>query len=234
MKNLFYALTVILFVSSCSQVSPSGEITTKDVQILEFENLDLKGKFKVFYVQNPKNAVSVETYPNIFENLDIQVKGKTLSIKEKRETQGVDFYNITLYGSKNISYIKISDSAEMNISSQLMVDHFNLDMRDHAKFIGSVLSNKANIKMAQKTRLNMLGKTLDAQISLQDTASIIAPYWYINNLQISSKNGTFAEMYADETLSGEVANTSQLIYYGEPSKKITQKDRAKIENKKLK
>ena len=59
MKNLFYALTVILFVSSCSQVSPSGEITTKDVQIQEFENLDLKGKFKVFYVKNPKNAVSV-------------------------------------------------------------------------------------------------------------------------------------------------------------------------------
>ena len=59
-----------MVISSCTKVSPSGEITTKDVQVQEFENLDLKGKFKVFYVQNPKNSVSVETYPNIFEKKD--------------------------------------------------------------------------------------------------------------------------------------------------------------------
>ena len=225
MRNFLYSFTFLLVISSCTKVSPSGEITTKDVQVQEFENLDLKGKFKVFYVQNPKNSVSVETYPNIFENLSIEVKGKTLVIKEKRETEGVDFYNITLYGKKNISHIKISDSAEMNISSQLMVDHFTLDMKDNSKFIGSVLSNKADIKMSQKTRLNLLGKTLDAKISIQDTASIIAPYWYINNLQISSKNGNFTEVSVEETLNGEIGNTSQLVYYGEPSKKITQKDR---------
>ena len=73
MRNFLYSFTFLLVISSCTKVSPSGEITTKDVQVQEFENLDLKGKFKVFYVQNPKNSVSVETYPNIFENLSIEV-----------------------------------------------------------------------------------------------------------------------------------------------------------------
>ncbi|WP_447248645.1 hypothetical protein, partial [Klebsiella pneumoniae] len=64
-----------------------------------------------------------------------------------------------------------------------------------------------------------------------DTASIISPYWYINNLNITSKNGNYSEFSVDDELNGSIGNTSELVYYGNPQKKIKVQDKAKLEQK---
>ena len=96
MKNLFFLL-LIFSVISCGKISPKGNIESKDIPVEEFVNLNLQGKFRLFYIHSDKNFVNVETYPNIINNLKIDVKDKTLNIEEKRETQPVDYYNITIY-----------------------------------------------------------------------------------------------------------------------------------------
>lgn len=218
---------------SCGKVSPKGDIQSKDVELAEFSKLDLKGKFRVFYVQSPHNFVNVETYPNFFNNLNIEVKDKNLSITEKRETDKVDFYNITIYGKNPFDVIKIADSVELNISSQMKVENFALHLKDNAKFIGSVISEKSVIDMANKSRANLLGKTALAKISIRDTASIISPYWYIKDLEIESQNGNYAELNVDEEIKGKIGNTSKLVYYGNPSKKLKVTEKATLENKKI-
>ena len=96
MKNILYTFLFVSLVS-CGKVSPKGNIERKNVDVSEFVNLDLEGKFRVFYARGPKNFMEIETYPNVADNLDVDVDDKTLSIKEKRGTKGVDFYNITIY-----------------------------------------------------------------------------------------------------------------------------------------
>jgi len=232
MKNLFY-LFLIFTAISCGKVKPKGEIKSKDVELAEFSKLNLKGKFRVFYVQSPHNFVNVETYPNVFENLHIEIKDKHLYITENNETEKVDFYNITIYGKNAFDDIKIADSVELNISSQMKVENFSLNLKDNAKFIGSVISEKSEIEMANKSRANLLGKTTLAKLNIKDTASIISPYWYIKDLEIESQNGNYAELNVDEEIKGKIGNTSKLIYYGNPSKKLKVTEKATIENKKI-
>ncbi|MCD9855654.1 DUF2807 domain-containing protein [Epilithonimonas sp. JDS] len=232
MKNLFYLILIFTAVS-CGKVKPKGEIQSKDVELAEFSKLNLKGKFRVFYVQSPHNFVNVETYPNVFENLKIEVKDKNLSITEKSATDKVDFYNITIYGKNPFDDIKIADSVELNISSQMKVENFSLHLKDNAKFIGSVISEKSTIEMLNKGRANLLGKTTLAKLNIRDTASIISPYWYIKDLEIESQNGNYAELNVDEEIKGKIGNTSKLIYYGNPSKKLKVTEKATIENKKI-
>ncbi|QCX52458.1 GIN domain-containing protein [Elizabethkingia sp. JS20170427COW] len=231
MKKIGYAF-LILGLISCGKVKPSGDIDVKDVNIQEYKDLNLKGKFKIFYVNNPKNFVSVETYPNVYDNLDIKVKNNTLYIAEKRPTQGVDFYNITLYTHQHLENIVMADSTDMTISSQMTTPNFSLVLKDNAKFSGSILANKAKIDMDKKTRANVLGSTLDATIAIRDTASIIAPFWYIENLKLTSKNGNYTEVSVAKNLEGSIANTSQLVYYGTPEKNLKVTEQAKVEQKK--
>lgn len=231
-KQILSILSFSLLVS-CGKVAPKGNIVNKEVKIEDFNNMDLKGKFRIFFVQGPRNFVSIETYNNVFDNLDIDVKDKTLSIKENRPTKGVDFYNITVYSKYNPQAVAISDSVEMNISSAIKVDQFKLDLKNNAKFIGWVNSRKADVSMVNKSRANFQGFTKNATMKISDTASIIAPYWMVDNMNLDSKNGNYAEINVKDSLKGNVENTAKLVYYNDPIRAFKIAKTAKVENRKL-
>lgn len=232
MKNIFYAVAVLTLVS-CGKISPKGKIETKDIDVSEFVNLDLEGKFRVFYARGTKNFVEIETYPNVANNLDVDVKDKTLFIKESRGTKGVDFYNVTIYSKYNLEKVSISDSVEMNISSEIKTDNFRLNLKNNATFMGSVNTRRAEVDMQNTSRANFLGLTKDAVIKISDTASLIAPYWKITNLKIDSKNGNYAEVNVKDSLKGQIQNTAKFVYYNDPIRAFKIDKTTKVENKKL-
>lgn len=232
MKKIVPLLSIVAIVS-CGKISPKGNLEKKEIDVEEFVNLDLEGKFRVFYARGPKNFVEVETYPNIAGNLDIDVDDKTLSIKESRKTKDVDFYNITIYSKYNLEKISISDSVEMNISSEIKTDNFKLNLKNYATFMGSLNTRRAEIDMQNRSRANFLGETKDAVIKISDTASLIAPYWKIVNLNVDSQNGNYAEVNVKDTLKGTVKNTAKFVYYNDPIRAFKVDKTTRVENKKL-
>ena len=232
MKKIFYIISFLALVS-CGKISPKGNLEKKDIDVEEFVNLDLEGKFRVFYARGPKNFVEIETYPNIADNLDIDVDEKTLSIKESRGTKGVDFYNVTIYSKYNLEKVSLSDSVEMNISSEIKTDNFRLNLKNNATFMGSVNTRRAEVEMLNRSRANFLGETKDAVIKISDTASLIAPYWKIVNLNIDSKNGNYAEVNVKDSLKGSIQNTAKFLYYNDPIRAFKVDKTTKVENKKL-
>ncbi|MDQ0064620.1 GIN domain-containing protein [Chryseobacterium lathyri] len=232
MKKIWYASLLVVAVS-CGKVSPKGNIERKNVEVSEFVNLDLEGKFRVFYARGAKNFVEIETYPNVASNLDVDVKDKTLVIKEKRGTKGVDFYNVTIYSKYNLEKVSVADSVEMNISSEIKTDNFRLNLKNYATFMGSVNTRRAEVEMQNRSRANFLGLTKNAVIKISDTASLIAPYWKIENLNIDSKNGNYAEVNVKDSLKGHVQNTAKFIYYNNPIRAFKIDKTTRVENKKL-
>ena len=232
MKNIFY-LFVFLILISCGKISPKGKIENKDIKVEDFTNLNLQGKFRAFYIKSDSSFVNVETYKNITDNLNISVKDKTLSVTEKRAIKGVDFYNITIYSKYDLAKLSISDSVEMNVSSEIKTDNFKLNLKNNGKFIGSVNSRKSEVEMSNKSRANFRGATKNATIKISDTASLIAPYWLIENLNISSKNENYAEVNVKDSLKGNINNTSKFIYYNNPIRAFKIEKSAFVENKKL-
>jgi hypothetical protein len=232
MKYLFFIFT-FFSLFSCGKISPKGKIENKDIKVEDFTNLNLEGKFRAFYIKSDSSFVNVETYKNITDNLNISVKDKTLSITEKRAIKGVDFYNITIYSKYDLAKLSISDSVEMNVSSEIKTDNFKLNLKNNGKFIGSVNSRKSEVEMSNKSRANFMGSTKNAIIKISDTASLIAPYWLIENLNISSKNENYAEVNVKDSLKGNINNTSKFIYYNNPIRAFKIEKSAFVENKKL-
>ncbi|ASW73423.1 hypothetical protein IQ37_11385 [Chryseobacterium piperi] len=233
LKRNYYLLILIFVLSSCGKIAPKGNIEKKDIDVSEFVNLDLEGKFRVFYARGPKNFVEIETYPNIAGNLKVDVKDKTLLIKEKRGTKRVDFYNVTIYSKYNLEKVSISDSVEMNISSEIKTDNFKLNLKNNATFIGSVNTRRAEVEMVNRSRANFLGETKNAVIKISDTASLIAPYWKITNLNIDSKNGNYAEVNVKDSLKGHIQNTAKFLYYNDPIRAFKIDKTTRVENKRL-
>jgi hypothetical protein len=232
MKNIIY-LILILSLFSCGNISPKGNIENKDIKVEDFVNLELNGKFRAFYIKSDSSFVNVETYKNIGDNLKIKVKDKTLTISEGRKTEGVDFYNVTIYSKYNLEQVSMLNSVELNISSEIKTDSFKLTLKNNTKFIGSVNSRRAEVNMTEKSRANFLGRTKDAVLKISDTASIIAPYWMIDHLDITSKNGNYAELNVKDSLKGSIKNTAKLNYYSEPISAIKIDETATVQHKEL-
>ena len=232
MKKIFYLL-LLIFLVSCGKITQKGKIEIKDIKVEDFTNLNLHGKFRAFFVKSDSSFVNIETYKNIADNLKITVKDKTLTIQEKRETKGVDFYNITIYSKYQLEQLSISDSVEMNISSEIKTDNFKLNLKKNAKFIGSLNSRSAEVKMTQKSRANFRGQTKNATIKISDTASLIAPYWKIENLKIHSANGNYAEVNVKDSIKGHIKNTAKLLYYNDPIRAFKVDKTANVQNKTL-
>lgn len=237
MKNiikLILCFSLLLGSTSCSKISPSGEIEVKDQSVENFTKLVLKGNFKVFFAKGEQNLISVETYPNIYKNLDIEVENGTLSIKESRTAENVDFYSITIFGKNELSEISMKDHVEMNVSGKINSPRFSLNLNDNSKFMGAISTQNASMEMSKKANANILGEAKQLTLKQSDSASLVAPYLFVENLEINAKNDAFAGINADNELKGTLENTSKLVYYGEPINKLIKKDKAIVENKKLK
>lgn len=233
MKRIAIFCILFLGLISCSKISPKGEIEVKDQSVENFSKLNLKGNFKIFFAKGSQNLVSVETYPNIYKNLDIEVENGTLTIEENRKSENVDFYSITIFGKNDLSKISLAENVEMNVSGQVKSTEFLLNLKDHSKFMGAVISEKSIIDMAQKSNANILGKTKNLNLKLADSASIMAPYFYVENLELNAKNDASAGLNIDNEMKGTLENTSKLIFFGEPLNKLVKKDKSSVDNRKL-
>lgn len=232
MKALL-TLTFALLLFSCGQLEPKGNIEIKDIPLEKFSKIEAEGSFKVFYIQNSKTFLTVETYPNIRHNLKVKVTDGTLYLSEKRKPGPVDFYNITLYSPAEIKDVILAGNADVYLSSQFKTPVFSLKLKDNAKFIGSVISKKATIEMSGKSRANLLGETADLALKVQDSASIIAPYYYISNLSVELKNATYTEMNIENDMAGNIENTAKFTYFGQPYQKLRIAPTATVQHKKL-
>lgn len=219
-------------IFSCGKISPKGSLEKKQISVESFVNLDLEGKFRVFYAKSNKSFIEIETYRNIAENLDIDVKDKTLKISENRHTKPVDFYNLTIYSQYNLEKIALSDSVELNISSEITSDQLQVKLKNTATFIGSVNTRKTEVEMQNRSRANFLGESKNALLKISDTASLIAPYWKIKDLTITSENGNYAEVNVRDSLKGTVKNTAKLVYYNDPVRAFIAEKTAHVQNKK--
>lgn len=235
MGKIFNFLSIIFLFSiiSCGKIKPQGDMVSKDIPVEDFNNVNLQGKFRIFYVRGTKNFINVETYQNIADNLKIKVRDKTLNISESRPVAGADFYNITIYSKYGIGELSIADSVEFNVSSEIKTDNFKLNLKNNGKFIGSIKTRRAEVNMQDHSLANFRGFTGDAIMKLKDSASIIAPYWFIDNLNLSNENGSYAEVNVKDSLKGNVKNTSKLLYYNDPIRAFKIDKTATVNNKTL-
>lgn len=216
LTTIFAVSSLILTLGACGKISPKGDIEIKEFKISDISEVDAKGKFRVFWVNSPRNVVEVESFPNFIKNLDIDSKNGVLKIEEGRAVNGQNFYSVTVYSPHYPSKLTIADSIEFNVSGGLKAKDLTINIKDQAKFIGSINSDKANIEMQNGALANFKGFTKNATLSIKDSSNVIAPYWMLNVLKINAKNGSYSEMNVKDSIKGEVKDQSKFIFYGNP------------------
>lgn len=229
----FYFLFLLAFLVSCGEISPTGDLENKSIEIGEVKEIHLNGKFRLFFVQNSGSAVDIESYPNIIKNLKVKESGGVLSIEEKRPTKDVDFYNVTVFSPVVPKVVKTAGDVEFSISGALKSEAMELFLSGQSKFIGALNLRNLKVEMKESARANFSGDTRDLSMKISDTAHVIAPYLHVKTAEIGASNGPYIELSIEDTLKGDVKGTTHLLFYGDPVDRLKKEKGVRIEKKTL-
>lgn len=234
MKSVPIFVAAVVLLVSCSKVKPTGEVINRDIKIENFQKIQAGGNYRLFFVPSQSNFVNVETYQNVGDNLDISVENGTLTLKEKRPTSFVDFYNITVYGRQTPGAVLLKDSVEFNVSGRISPKKLVVEQSGYSKFIGAIQTEEFFHTLSGNSRASVLGKVGRTVLTTTDSANIISPYLETSVLRVKADKATYTELSVTDTLKGSISGGARFLYYGNPVRAVKIKEEARVNNKKSK
>lgn len=194
----------LVFLSLLSGTLLAQDMETRSFQMKHFTNLDISGIFHVTLVRSDRFEVEVETFPQVFDYLKIQVDDNTLELGTKEDgipsviqkaIKSKMAVNATVYVPV-VKDIEMSGVTNLYTSDDFSTAEFDLDMSGVSNAtLAKVTSNIMSIEMSGVAKLIM---TADAEdVSLEVVG--------VSNAQV-----TFEDLdvtYADIDLSGSSSAT---------------------------
>lgn len=225
---IFSALSLV----SCSKIQPKGEVINRDLKLQNFQNIQAAGNYRLIFVPSQSTFVNIETYQNIGDNLDIEVKNGTLNVSEKRPTSFVDFYIITVFSRQMPRSIVLKDSVEFNVSGRLTAKKLTVEQAGYSKFIGAVQAEDFVHTLSGNSRASVLGQVQRLALNSTDSANIISPYLEAAVLNVKANKASYTEISVADTLRGNIEDNARFLYYGNPVRAFKIGAKATVNSKK--
>ena len=116
-------------------IKGTGEILTREYDLAGFDAIRVSGCYDVRFVQTEgEYGVSVETYENIFERLDLKVEGSRLVLGQKGENRfRTDKLNVTVKGPA-LKAVSVEGSADLDIDRLASGDDLEIEVMGAGDF----------------------------------------------------------------------------------------------------
>jgi hypothetical protein len=242
--NLFLIVLLFLPAIACNSITigntirGSGNIITKDYDVSGFNGVTLAGFGDVYITQGETEELSVETDDNLFDQLDIQVRGDELILSMKPNVNldpsksiiyhltVKDLNNITLAGSGNI----YSDPIQTSDMKILLAGSGNIEVKGlSGDGLDINLAGSGNITVEQidvtsvDTSINgsgdirLDGKADHQTIKVNGSGSYSAGDLETAKADISIAGSGNLTVWVTDELDIHVNGSGDVSYYGRPA-----------------
>jgi len=228
-------LSVIGILTGCSQfglISGSGDIITRDYSFSNFTDIEIGSHFKVEIVPSDTYSLSVTTYENIFNYLNITQSGKTLviSLKPGKIASTSPQAKVTL---PVLNSLKISGASEAGARGFQSTDNFSLEVSGASaaeidletgnskinisgasKGTGHLVTLDSDINISGASRLNYTGSANNITLEASGASSAVLPEFTVQNASTNISGASNATLNVSNTLDVVVSGASTLNYSG--------------------
>lgn len=124
---LAVSCTVSINGKRMNTIKGQGSCLTREYELSGFESIQISGCYDVRFIQTDgAYAVSVETYENIFERLDVRLDGKVLHLGQKGGSLfRTDKLAVTVQGP-SLNQVIVNGSADLDIEHFKSADDLEL------------------------------------------------------------------------------------------------------------
>lgn len=204
-KNVFLFFAGILLFASCSMlriVKGDGNIVTNQIQIEEYDELEIAGPIEIEYTQSdaaPGLTVTVDQ--NIYEMYDFKMDGRKLIVSLKDEFEPSSIFAtkfVVTTNSKELKKVSLAGSITFNANTPLKADQLVMELAGSGEINlkDSVMADKFHVELGGSATLNA------AAICVQAFEGAVAG------------SGTFNLGGIAESSSFEIAGSGKVYAFG--------------------
>ena len=218
MKQLFSFAMLLLVFTACRnfrQLQGSGNIISENRQTGNFKAISVGGSFEVELKNGPVTEVRVEADDNIIKYVDIHVSGNTLKIG----TKGINNLNqvhLKVYIiSPEISQIKSSGAATVNIMGILKnEDKIDLDASGAANINGIVDAPEISTEASGAANIDITGRTKNFKATASGSGTVKSSELMSETTKAHASGAGTVHVYSSVSLDASASGAGTIHYKG--------------------
>ena len=212
------------------RIEGNGHLKTKKLAASDFSKLTIDGNYEVILSQG-KEFLEIETSENL---IDFFTAKKTedgrlyIAAKEGYSLVPKRAVQIKL-GFKALTEIELAESASLTASDTLKFEHLQLSLQDFSESNLTLVANKnLNIWAKDMTVINLSGHASKTKIELADVAKVHGKELVLQNVDIQTRDMSFADLNVVQRIKGTAADNSTIEYIGEPEIRLEDRDMSRL------
>lgn len=236
MKTNAIILSIFIFFISCqSKIDGEGNANSVQEYVLDvFNEIEVNCNCNITLIPSKQSQAIIESHENLVQNFEVNLKNKKLSLKENKQVNKFNLYNINVYYNSELEKINLGKNTKLKHSGTLKSEKVKINISDSANIFDTYVDLKnLDLNLTDKSRITMTGTAINQNIFI--THESIADLSNLQGVSINFKSKKNSELtiHALKDLSGTAYDNSKISYFGDPKKNISEKDRAIIQNKSL-
>ena len=208
-RILLITLVMVLGASQCLAFSfhkhgrgieGSGELVTRELNLDEFDQIDIGGAFDLHVTFGDHQMVQVTIDDNLWDNLEATVSGGELELDWKKSCQPDRNCHIELV-VRSLEQVSIHGAGDVGI------ENFRGDSFEYH------LSGAGD--------LTMDGQVDDLKIRVSGAGNADTRDLKAQDVNISVSGAGNATVFADRSIKARVSGVGKVVYYGDPEEEDT-------------
>jgi len=217
---------LIILLGGCAvnvtAIQGTGAMVSRAITVDDFNAIDISGGYVVIYRQSQTSSLTIEMQENLFEHIDVEVRGDTLHIGSgirSISTTRANTPRIYIY-APYLGSASFSGAVDATDWDAISADSFSLVSSGAGNFGLALEVESLDIRASGSANIELSGNASNASITVSGSSDINAGALQTRDAEIRISGSGDAIIAASDSLDVNVSGSGRVRYIGDPD--ITQ------------
>ena len=218
---LFTTLSLGVIFTSCEKervnVTPSGNLTTTDVQVSIINKLVVSDMFNVFvYFSDEEVTAQLETNANVYQFVELSNQNGTFSVGLSKNIHFNGQPVLNLYiNARTLSGLSVDGASSVEFQNSLTGNSLDMSVSGASSFKGSIETGELLVDLSGASRMELAGSSDYLDIT-GEGASLVDGFDFVTDYLDASLNGASEiSVTVNQELDVRATGASKIYYKGD-------------------
>ncbi|APD08089.1 hypothetical protein UJ101_02591 [Flavobacteriaceae bacterium UJ101] len=228
-KHIFLTFATLTLCVGCNKaIEGNGNVIEKNHDVNNFNQIHIKGDFKITLQQSEVPQIKFEMDENLIENIDFNISSKLLTIEEINDVSKKSLYNIYI-STPTLEEIELEHNPTLLTNEPFKTDEIVLKANQGSIVNASFDAKDFTLKAFNQSEVVLYGETHTFDINAEDKVEINAFNFEAKEVDMEVSGTSELKLFATKELSGSAKDNATVEYReGNFTRDFRTKDQAEV------